>query len=111
MTALLRIGHRRRVVFPVGRSITCDERLRPYRQLAIRVLARAVLDVTDPAGSTNDRESARAFLSGSAMLEHWCHVAAVDPHSFGASLERLTQSVTTPKRLRPSTPYGESGNP
>ena len=53
--------------------------LRPYRHLAVRVLARAILDLTDPAGSAADRESARVFLAGSGMLLHWCEVAAIDP--------------------------------
>jgi hypothetical protein len=69
--------------------------LRPYRQLAIRVLARAVLDVSDPTGSANDRESARAFLAGSAMLEHWCHVAELDPNCIAANLQRLTRRQST----------------
>jgi hypothetical protein len=52
---------------------------RPYRHLAMRVLARAVLDLGDLTASTADRESAREFLSGSVMLRHWCRVAALDP--------------------------------
>jgi hypothetical protein len=111
MTASLQIGHRRRGISLAGSSIACDERLRPYRQLAIRVLARAVLDVTDPAGSANDRESARAFLAGSDMLEHWCHVAALDPNCVGANLERLTRGAATmPQRLVASSREGQSGN-
>ncbi len=54
------------------------EAFRPYRHLAVRVLARAFLDLADrehPAA----RESARAFLAGSGLLGHWCRVAAVDP--------------------------------
>lgn len=54
------------------------EAFRPYRHLAVRVLARAFLDLVDrehPAA----RESARAFLAGSGLLSHWCRVAAVDP--------------------------------
>lgn len=111
MTAPLRIGQRRRGVSRVERSIACDEKLRPYRQLAIRVLARAVLDVSDPAGSANDRESARAFLAGSAMLEHWCHVAALDPDCITANLERLTgEASTVSQRLQRSSVYGQLGN-
>jgi hypothetical protein len=106
MTAPLRIGYRRRRVSVAGGGIASDERLRPYRKLAIRVLARAVLDVTDPAGSANDRESARAFLAGSAMLEHWCHLAALDPDCVAANLERLTQQATRmPQPLLLSSPY------
>ena len=56
-----------------------DFGLRPYRQLAVRVLARALLDLSSSSGTRADRESARAFLAGSGMLLHWCHVAAIDP--------------------------------
>jgi hypothetical protein len=56
-----------------------EEALRPYRRLAIRVLERALLDVTNAAGSAKDRESARVFLASSRMLGLWCRVAALDP--------------------------------
>jgi hypothetical protein len=56
--------------------------LRPYRHLAVRVLAQAVLDLAKPTGSVADRDSARAFLAGSPMLFHWCHVAALEPSWF-----------------------------
>ncbi len=51
----------------------------PYRHLAIRVLASALRDVSSPAASPSDRESARQFFAGSDMLFHWCRVAALDP--------------------------------
>jgi len=54
-----------------------DAGFTPYRHLAIRVLARALLDVS--TGSASDREGARLFFAGSRMLFHWCRVAAVDP--------------------------------
>jgi hypothetical protein len=72
------------------RSIALDERLRPYRHLAVRVLARALLDAIDPGGSSTDRESARAFLAGSIMLEHWCRVAGLDPACVAEHAERFT---------------------
>jgi hypothetical protein len=90
MTPALQIGHRRRATSHIGRGFAGDERLRPYRQLAVRVLARAVLDVMDPAGSATDRESARSFLAGCPMLEHWCHVAALDPNCVAENVQRLT---------------------
>ena len=62
-----------------GSPIECDEQFRPYRRLAVRVLTRAVLDVMDTGESSTHRKSARAFLAGSPMLQHWCHVAALDP--------------------------------
>jgi hypothetical protein len=43
------------------------------------VLARALMDLSNPDGSATDRESARVFLAGSGMLFHWCRVAALDP--------------------------------
>ena len=75
-------------------SIACEERLRPYRHLAMRVLARAVLDVTDPAGSAADRESARAFLAGSLMLQHWCRVASLNPDCVAERAVRFTSELT-----------------
>ncbi len=56
-----------------------DETFRPYRHLAVRVLARALQDLTNPAGLATHRESARVFFAGSSMLSHWCRVAALDP--------------------------------
>jgi hypothetical protein len=70
--------------------IGSDARFLPYRRLAVRVLARAVLDVMDPAASFTDRESARVFLAGSAMLRLWCQVAALNPDRISRSVERVT---------------------
>lgn len=67
-----------------------DARFQPYRRLAVRVLTRAVLDVISPAASFTDRESARVFLAGSAMLRHWCEVAALNPDRITRSVERIT---------------------
>jgi hypothetical protein len=55
------------------------ESFRPYRHLAVRVLARAFLDLRDLSQSAATRESARFFLSGNGLLCHWCRVAALDP--------------------------------
>jgi hypothetical protein len=65
----------------VSAALQDDVTFKPYRDLAVRVLTRALLDLDDPAGSAADRESARAFLAGSSMLLHWCQVAAVDASS------------------------------
>ena len=109
MTTALRIGHRRRGTSLIDGSIACDERLRPYRHLAMRVLARAVLDVMDPAGSATDRESARAFLAGSAMLEHWCQVAALNPDCIAENVERLTAGLPRmPQRLPAGSTFPHS---
>ena len=56
-----------------------EDAFRPYRRLAMHVLGRALLDLSNPAASPSDRESARRFLTGSPMLFHWCRVAALDP--------------------------------
>jgi hypothetical protein len=77
---------------PSHESHACDEGFRPYRQLAVRVLARALLDLSNPDGSATDRESARVFLSGSGMLFHWCRVAALDPRRLVNHVESLTAS-------------------
>lgn len=76
----MHVSRRRGSVDPADAGATPDacEALRPYRHLAVRVLARAFLDLTDPACAT-DRESARMFLAGSDLLGHWCRVAALDP--------------------------------
>jgi hypothetical protein len=68
----------------------CDETFRPYRHLAVRVLTRAFLDLTNPVESATERESARAFLAGSAMLFHWCRVAALDPWCIVNQAAKLT---------------------
>jgi hypothetical protein len=79
------------------------ERFRPYRHLAVRVLARAVLDVMDPAGSSSDRESAREFLAGSVMLRHWCRVAALDPDRISQYVERCTAGFARVPQDGPGT--------
>src|SRR5687767_8673121 len=65
-----------------------------YRRLAIRVLARALLDVAGPGSSASDRESARVFLAGSSMLSHWCRVASLDPSWVVKRAERLDRPVS-----------------
>jgi hypothetical protein len=55
-----------------------DELFRPYRDIAVRVLACAFQDLVAPQ-RTSDRESARRFFAGSGMMYHWCRVAALDP--------------------------------
>jgi hypothetical protein len=65
-----------------------DEAFRPYRGLAVRVLAHAFRDLTD-SGRACDRESARVFLAGSGMMHHWCRVAALDPFCVVSHAEKL----------------------
>jgi hypothetical protein len=72
-----------------------DEQLRPYRGLAVRVLARAFQDLTNPVRSS-DRESARVFLAGSGMMLHWCRVAALDPFCVVNHAEKLAAKQRSP---------------
>ena len=71
------------------RDTSPEESFRPYRQLAICVLVRALRDVASANGASADRESARIFLNGSSMLLHWCHVAALDPTVVTSLAEKL----------------------
>lgn len=79
-----------------------DEAFMPYRHLAIRVLACALRDVADPAGSQTDRESARLFFAGSPMLLHWCRVAALDPCLVAKHAAKFT---------KPTRPVDAGANP
>jgi hypothetical protein len=76
------------------------ENFRPYRRLAIGVLALAFADLTGPARSAADRESARAFLAGSGMLFHWCRVADLHPSWVAARAAKRS----TPLRLAQRRP-------
>ena len=69
---------------------TGDAAFLPYRQLAMRVLDRALRDVANPGGSMADRESARTFFAGSGLLFHWCRVAALDPHRVMGRVHTIT---------------------
>jgi hypothetical protein len=48
------------------------------RALATRIVVQAFRDLRGRGGSSEHRDSARAFLAGSAMLRYWCHVGALD---------------------------------
>jgi hypothetical protein len=67
-----------------------EEAFRPYRRLALRVLERALLDLTAEAGSISDRESAQLFLASSRMLVLWCQIAGLDPSHIVRRVETLT---------------------
>lgn len=73
-----------------------DEAYRPYRRLAVGVLARALQDLSNPAGTATDRESARIFFTGSGMLSYWCLVASLDPKWVAGRVQKLGQ-VTLPE--------------
>ncbi len=71
---------------------SCGDAFHPYRHLAVRVIDQALRDLTRPAESRTDRESARAFLAGSPMLCHWCEVAEIDPRWLVIHLRKLPAS-------------------
>ena len=66
-----------------------DAGFQPYRDLAVRVLARAFQDLTSPV-RPSDRESARVFLAGSGMMRYWCRVASLDPFCVVNHADKLT---------------------
>lgn len=70
-------------------AVAGDEAYLPYRRLAVSVLARALQDLSNPAGTATDRESARAFFTGSSMLSHWCRVASLDPKWVAGRVQKL----------------------
>jgi len=78
------------VKFPIEDRGSSDDGFASYRHLAVHVLARALKDLLNPAGSPTDRESARLFLTGSPMLSHWCRVAALDPRWVAERAVQLT---------------------
>jgi hypothetical protein len=87
-----------------GRSVHSGGRgelLAPYRLLAFRVIALAVRDISAYGQSAPERDSARAFLSGSPMLTHWCEIAGIDPASVRAQVGGFlepTRPLTIPAR-------------
>jgi hypothetical protein len=78
-----------------------DEGFRPYRDLAVRVLACAFRDLTN-AGRSSDRESARLFLAGSGMMRYWCQVAALDPTGVADHAETLIANRKSREALHAS---------
>lgn len=68
-----------------------DEGLAPYRTLALRVISLAVRDLITTGQSASDRATARAFLSGSRMLTHWCKLADIDPEAIRRELRRVRE--------------------
>jgi len=55
------------------------EILSAYRHLALTVIERAFRDVTTGVCSSAERLSAREFLAGSPIMQHWCRVAGLEP--------------------------------
>jgi hypothetical protein len=59
------------------------------RHLAFCVIQRAVRDLSAAGASRADQESARAFLSGSPMLDQWCEIANLSSSRMVARASRL----------------------
>ena len=62
----------------------------PCRHLAVRVIELAFRDLASSAGLRSHQDSARVFLAGSSMLDHWCAVADLDPAWMIARANQLT---------------------
>jgi hypothetical protein len=76
------------------RASVHEKLLGPYRTLALRVISVAVRDLISPGHSASERETARAFLSGSPMLTHWCSLADIDPEAIRKQMRgRLRQVI------------------
>jgi hypothetical protein len=69
--------------------VTPDPDGGPCRHLAVRVIELAFRDLAS-SGLRSNQESARLFLAGSSMLDHWCAVADLDPAWMIARANQLT---------------------
>jgi hypothetical protein len=67
------------------------ELLAPYRTLALRVISLAVRDLMTPGHSIAERKTARDFLSGSRMLNHWCKLADIDPEAIRKQVHAVAE--------------------
>jgi hypothetical protein len=74
------------------------ELLVPYQRVALRVIGQAFRDLERPGQAA----AARAFLSGSPMLRHWCALAALD----AARISATAQVVAARHEARRSHPDG-----
>jgi len=71
------------------------------RRLAARVIDQAFRDAFRPGGLAANRESARDFLVGSAMLHYWCDLAGLDHRRVTAyALSLLPERARLPRRPR-----------
>lgn len=75
-----------------SRAVAPDPDGGPCRHLAVRVIELAFRDLASSEGLRRHQESARVFLAGSSMLDHWCAVADLDPAWMIARANRLTTS-------------------
>jgi hypothetical protein len=87
-----------------SQAVPVDWEGSPCRHLAARIIQQAFHDIASPSGSACDQESARAFLSGSSMLNHWCAVADLDPAWMVARAAKLTTGQWSGLRHDQRTP-------
>ena len=84
-------------------AVTVDWEGSSCRHLAARIIQQAFQDLATPARSRCDQESARVFLSGSSMLNHWCAVANLDPVWMVARAAKLTSAQASRLHLEQRT--------
>ena len=82
--------------------VTPDPDGGPCRHLAVRVIELAFRDLAS-SGLRSNQESARLFLAGSSMLDHWCAVADLDP---AWMIARANQLAPAPVGQGPSGTMG-----
>lgn len=75
-------------------SAAAPELLRPYRRVAVRVIALALRDLANSGESL----AARAFLRDSRLLHHWCAVADIDPARVMARARVVLTELQRPER-------------
>jgi hypothetical protein len=81
-------------------AVPRGEVLAPYRTLALRVISLAVHDLVAPRALASERDTARAFLSGSSMLTHWCKLADIDPETIRQQMRGAVGGSFTTHSLR-----------
>lgn len=89
------------------RVVMADPEGAPCRHLAVRVIELAFRDLASSAGLPGHQESARVFLAGSSMLDHWCAVADLDP---AWMIARANQLTTASSGQKPSGTMGTREN-
>lgn len=71
----------------------------PHR-LAARIVDQAFKDARSRNRTRAERDCAREFLAGSAMLRYWCHVGALDERGIIARAKRVTRPESRPLLVR-----------
>jgi hypothetical protein len=81
----------------IRRPLTYGGATLAHQELASAVIHRALLDINNPHLSEAARESARAFVSGSAECAEWCAVAGLDPRLVIERARRILDKTRTVK--------------